>query len=75
MVIFRLVQFLSQVSSYSTINKMTPANLAIVFAPNLLQPPPSVMKEGMNAILEDQSYSNKLMEVLIANFKTLFEVC
>jgi hypothetical protein len=72
MVVRYLVAFLAKVSAKSSVNMMTPSNLAIVFAPNLLRPPLSGEQE-IAAMMEDTPFSNELLQTLISNFDTLFE--
>jgi hypothetical protein len=57
-----LVRFLAVCSTHSPRNKMTPKNLAIVFAPNLLKPkeevcPPLVSPEIKPSLHYDRSES------------------
>ena len=35
----QLLEFLANIAKYSDVNMMTPANLGIVFSPNILQTP------------------------------------
>ena len=65
-----LLTFLNNVSKKSDINKMKPANIAIVFAPNLLKP------EGDDILTQiaDSAYSNRLMEVFVTEYEKIFKV-
>ncbi|XP_076154422.1 SH3 domain-binding protein 1 isoform X1 [Alosa pseudoharengus] len=67
-----LVQFLSCLSEYHTLNKMTPSNIAIVLGPNLLWP----KVEGEHSLLDMASASSvqvvMVIEPLIQNSKSLF---
>ena len=65
-----LARFLRDVCAASDINKMTPSNVAIVFAPNLLKPPGN----DVMAQIDDTPYSNKLMQMFVINYDTLFAV-
>ncbi|KAA0725257.1 SH3 domain-binding protein 1 [Triplophysa tibetana] len=67
-----LVQFLSHLSEYQAVNKMTPSNIAIVLGPNLLWP----RCEGETSLLDMASASSvqvvTIIEPLIQNCKILF---
>ncbi|EGG14725.1 pleckstrin domain-containing protein [Cavenderia fasciculata] len=56
-----LMTFLNKVSSFSSSNKMTSANLAMVFAPNLLRH----QKESLNQIMEDSNHVTNILKHLI----------
>ena len=49
---------------------MTPANIAIVFAPNLLKPE----SDDIVTQITDTPYSNKLMELFVQQYKVIFKV-
>nr|XP_055032389.1 SH3 domain-binding protein 1 [Misgurnus anguillicaudatus] len=67
-----LVQFLSHLSEYQKVNKMTPSNIAIVLGPNLLWP----RCEGETSLLDMASASSvqvvTIIEPLIQYSKSLF---
>ena len=65
-----LLAFLVKVSKKSEINKMTPANIAIVFAPNLLKP----IGDDIMVQITDSAYSNSLMELFVTDFEEIFKV-
>ena len=44
-----LIHFLGQVASNSEANRMTPANLAIVFGPNLIKAEVETIETSLNA--------------------------
>ena len=58
----RLLEFLQKVSLNSKENKMTPQNLAVVFAPNIIRPKEDTMQ---TALLSPQI--SKLLSILIEN--------
>eukprot|EP00026_Physarum_polycephalum_P004986 Phypoly_transcript_05012.p1 GENE.Phypoly_transcript_05012~~Phypoly_transcript_05012.p1 ORF type:complete len:624 (+),score=137.22 Phypoly_transcript_05012:112-1983(+) len=66
-----LVSFLCRVTAKSSVNLMTPQNLAIVFAPNLLRPPYEG-QEGIGIMMEDTPYANELLQLFINNYDALF---
>jgi len=63
-----LLSFLNKVSTYSEKNKMTAANLATVFGPNILRPKNDT---SQTAQLESP-FVNKVAQVLIQFYDTLF---
>lgn len=65
-----LVGFLVRVTAKQAINKMGPANIAIVFAPNLLKPP----GDDLLMQITDQAYSNRLMELFLTHYEVIFAV-
>lgn len=62
-----LISFLVRVSSYASDNLMTAANLATVFAPNLIRPP----GDDLGALVEYTPHSNRTMETLILHYDEL----
>ena len=59
--LFSFVFFIVQVATYSDLNMMTPANLGIVFSPNVIQTPPDadvfrqfevIYEKKMNIVFE-----------------------
>lgn len=66
-----LVAFLHKVSLKREINKMSPANIAIVFCPNLLKP----MGDDIMVQMLDTEYSSKLMVLFITEYEQIFKVC
>ena len=65
-----LARFLHRVSLEANTNKMTPANIAIVFAPNLLKPP----GDDLLMQMRDTEFSNHLMILFISEFDSIFVV-
>lgn len=53
---------------YSDINLMTPNNVAIVFAPNILRPP----NENVSLALLDCAASNNLVRCMIEEYDLIF---
>ena len=49
---------------------MHPANIAIVFAPNLLKP----QSDDIATQITDTPYSNKLMELFVQQYHVIFKV-
>lgn len=71
-IIFKyLITFLRMVSLKADINKMTPSNIAIVFAPNILRPKGNDIFTQM----QDSGDANRLFEGLIGHCDAIFEVC
>jgi hypothetical protein len=64
-----LVRFLRKISLNSDVNKMGAANLAMVFAPNLLSPQSD---DGMASILMDTGQAAKILELMINEFEHVF---
>jgi hypothetical protein len=64
-----LCKFLHTVTQYSHVNRMVSANLAIVFAPNLLRPRGS----DLSLIMSDSPHANGLMTTLIDQYEYVFE--
>jgi len=69
MLLICICDLLKEVSTYSQINKMTPDNLAICFAPNLLRPP----NESIGTVLGDAGFANGLIRSLILHSQVLFQ--
>jgi hypothetical protein len=65
-----ICQHLYRVSLYSTINKMTVKNLAIVFGPTLLKPSPVI--ESAHRLIKDMKRQCEAVEILIENHEFLF---
>lgn len=66
----RLIGLLHQVAQYSAYNKMTPSNLAIVFAPTLYRP----KDETFEVVIQDSGHANTLIETFITLYQELFQV-
>eukprot|EP01087_Luapelamoeba_hula_P024092 TRINITY_DN9053_c0_g1_i3.p1 TRINITY_DN9053_c0_g1~~TRINITY_DN9053_c0_g1_i3.p1 ORF type:complete len:508 (-),score=67.27 TRINITY_DN9053_c0_g1_i3:548-2071(-) len=64
----RLLLLLNRVAAYAQYNKMTAANLALIFGPNLLQAP-----QGSLSVLTDMPLVNQVAANLIANCEELFK--
>lgn len=69
-VLIYLTRFLRELTKYSDINKMTAANLAVVFAPNLLRH----RDLGLEASMTDTAHASQIMETLINKFDYLLGV-
>ncbi|XP_071847649.1 rho GTPase-activating protein 26-like isoform X24 [Apostichopus japonicus] len=65
-----LISHLKKVSENCNRNLMTKANLGVCFGPTLIRPE----EETMQAIL-DIKFSNIVVEILIANYDTIFKTC
>jgi len=75
-VLKHLVVFLMKVAHHSDTNKMTPENIATVFAPNLLKPPPDLnedFRQSMKLIMEETPLATKLLVLLMENFDFLLK--
>mmetsp|Transcript_18280 Transcript_18280/g.25603 ORF Transcript_18280/g.25603 Transcript_18280/m.25603 type:complete len:407 (+) Transcript_18280:90-1310(+) len=68
LILTRLMGFLHKVAQYETVNKMSPQNLAICFAPTLYRP----KEETFDIVMADASHANKLMQTFIVKFNDLF---
>jgi len=68
----RLIKFLTRVVEHSSKNLMHADNLAIVFAPTILQ-----YEEHIDPLkaLEDQSSAQALVSLMISHYDEIFEVC
>lgn len=62
-----MIEHLHRVSLHSAINKMTPHNLATVFAPTLIAP-----SESVNDFLPDMTSDILLIETLILHCEVIF---
>ncbi|GAM20647.1 hypothetical protein SAMD00019534_038220 [Acytostelium subglobosum LB1] len=60
-VLLYLMSFLNRISLNANVNKMTSANLAMIFAPNILRH----QKESLSQIMEDSSHINSIIKSLI----------
>eukprot|EP00002_Diphylleia_rotans_P019934 TRINITY_DN3856_c0_g1_i1.p1 TRINITY_DN3856_c0_g1~~TRINITY_DN3856_c0_g1_i1.p1 ORF type:complete len:834 (+),score=194.02 TRINITY_DN3856_c0_g1_i1:50-2551(+) len=69
MVLKKLLLFLHLVSQYSQVNKMTPANLSIVFAPNILRD----RENNIQQSLLDSPLVNRVITTLIMHAPTIFQ--
>ena len=65
----RLCKLLGAVSEKSEMNKMSPKNLAIVFAPTLLRP----KTETMDEMMRDQEMTHALVQFFITEYDFIFE--
>jgi hypothetical protein len=68
--LMHLVIFLRAVQQQSAVNKMNAANLAMVFAPNLLRP----RSNDLSVIVSDSPHAVHILETLIMDFDYLFDV-
>jgi hypothetical protein len=68
--LMHLILFLRLVSQHADVNKMTPSNLAMVFAPNLLKS----RDQTANMSMLDTNSSSTILESMIQNFDFLFGV-
>ena len=64
-----LVRFLHLVAQYANVNKMNAANLAMVFAPNLLRP----HEENFSHSIADTPHASHILESLIHDFDFFFK--
>ena len=76
-----LTDILKEISKYSDVNKMNAKNLAIVFAPSLLRPPPDPSTPQTPGVIDelaiisqmkDSPYANRLMELFITQADDIF---
>ncbi|KAL9653353.1 hypothetical protein ABK040_001989 [Willaertia magna] len=65
----KLCLFLNKIAENQKVNKMSPQNLAIVFAPNLLK---SNLPQTQMEMLNDSKLSNHLMTTLIESAREVF---
>jgi hypothetical protein len=65
-----LFHFLLEVSSHSSVNKMSPDNLAIVFAPNLIRP----KVETPTSMMSEMPSSISVIASLIGHYDEIFAV-
>jgi hypothetical protein len=63
-----LARFLHLVAEHAAVNKMNAANLAMVFAPNLLRPP----EENFSETIADTPHASQILETLIHEFNYFF---
>ena len=71
-VLFYLMTFLYTVAQRAGENKMSHANLAIVFAPNLLRPKAA----DFNAFaMGDTPAATKVIDAMIEHYNEIFAVC
>lgn len=63
-----LIRFFGRVCSHSSVNKMTPANMAIVFSPNLIRHP----QETMATYMTDAVKWYRLIQTCIEHPDTVF---
>jgi hypothetical protein len=65
-----LIHFIQTVSKHVHMNFMTTANLAIVFAPNLLYPPGN----DMIRLMSDSGHTSRLFQIFIRSYDEIFSV-
>ncbi|EFC49102.1 hypothetical protein NAEGRDRAFT_78320 [Naegleria gruberi] len=70
-VLKKLCKFLNTIHNNSSINKMDASNLAIVFAPNILRPPPMYCNV-LQMQLSEARFATSLTESLIAEYEFFF---
>ena len=68
-----LMLHLHRISLSSATTGMTPRNLAIVWAPNLLRAPPSLHQEALTDEIRDIGAQARLVELLITRATSLFQ--
>mmetsp|Transcript_9126 Transcript_9126/g.12247 ORF Transcript_9126/g.12247 Transcript_9126/m.12247 type:complete len:106 (+) Transcript_9126:1470-1787(+) len=68
-ILTNMTKFLAEVAKYSEVNMMTPANLGIVFSPNVIQTPADA---DVFRQFEDASKTKFLMQLLIENQPCFF---
>ncbi|XP_071054449.1 beta-chimaerin isoform X1 [Onthophagus taurus] len=64
-----MIKHLAKVASFSSVNKMTPHNLATVFAPTLIGPP-----ESTDSCIPDITCDILMIETLIVNCNKIFNI-
>ena len=74
-----LMAHLDRIRSYESINQMSAHNLAIVFGPTLLSPPPDVVASDMSANasggpvhLQDMAHQCKAIETILLKYRDIF---
>uniref|UniRef100_A0A6B2L1X4 Rho-GAP domain-containing protein n=1 Tax=Arcella intermedia TaxID=1963864 RepID=A0A6B2L1X4_9EUKA len=72
-VLLSLLSFLNIISQYSAINKMTPKNLAVCFAPTIIIP--NNVSSDPAAVLYDSHLVTELLSFIIANVDKMFPKC
>lgn len=70
-IVFYLMTFLHTVAQKADENKMSHANLAIVFAPNLLRPK---MKDFNAFAMGDTPAATKVIDAMIDHYSDIFNV-
>jgi hypothetical protein len=68
LILYRLMGLLNRVTLFVDANKMTPNNVAIVFAPNILRPP----NEDVAMVLRGCAAGNHLVRCMIEDYDIIF---
>lgn len=66
--LFFVLDFLADVADRSEVNKMTVANLAVVFAPALMRAPPSIAPPSMTDMIAEARLAQKAVALIIEEF-------
>ena len=69
LVIKRLILLMTEVAAESETNKMTPSNLAIVFAPNMIKS----RNEDLLTIMQDTPFINSFLRKVIESYHEVFD--
>lgn len=67
----RLMEFLQKVDAHQEANKMSAANLAIIFAPSLMR---SKEELSLDRMLQDNRDTTKLVQLMIEHYNDIFLV-
>lgn len=69
-----MCRFLLKIISFESQNKMSKANIAIIFGPNIFKPPESSASNELSiSEVEDNFRYIRWLELLLANFNEIFQ--